>query len=157
VKSLEIRCEWLDAHWVTVAPEVADDALWDWYSRTCPCGLAPGECRMHPRARVTQVPPEGDWRVWGYAAGRGAGKTRDGAHSGVQSPIGRVAAFENVARNNREGPPGDESRVIYRTRSPRPIIRETPLPLPPAEIAQRHDVVTPLGVEKRIWLTSSCT
>ena len=24
--------------------------------------------------------PEGDWRVWGYVAGRGAGKTRAGAH-----------------------------------------------------------------------------
>ena len=34
---------------------------------------------MHPRARETQRPPEGDWRVWGYVAGRGAGKTRAGA------------------------------------------------------------------------------
>jgi hypothetical protein len=34
---------------------------------------------VHPRARVTQRPPEGDWRVWGYVAGRGAGKTRAGA------------------------------------------------------------------------------
>ena len=34
---------------------------------------------MHPRARLTQRPPDGDWRVWGYVAGRGAGKTRAGA------------------------------------------------------------------------------
>ena len=31
------------------------------------------------RTRITQVPPEGNWRVWGYVAGRGAGKTRAGA------------------------------------------------------------------------------
>ncbi len=31
------------------------------------------------RGRGTQRPPEGDWRVWGYVAGRGAGKTRAGA------------------------------------------------------------------------------
>ena len=34
---------------------------------------------MHPRARPTQRPPAGDWRVWAYVAGRGAGKTRAGA------------------------------------------------------------------------------
>ena len=38
-----------------------------------------GECSVHPRARETQRPPPGDWRVWGYVAGRGAGKTRAGA------------------------------------------------------------------------------
>lgn len=30
-------------------------------------------------ARPEQLPPEGDWRVWVYLAGRGAGKTRSGA------------------------------------------------------------------------------
>jgi len=30
-------------------------------------------------AREEQRPPEGDWRVWLYLAGRGAGKTRSGA------------------------------------------------------------------------------
>ncbi len=29
--------------------------------------------------RTSQRPPAGDWRVWGYVAGRGAGKTRAGA------------------------------------------------------------------------------
>jgi phage terminase large subunit-like protein len=58
---------------------VSDRSAWDWYAPTCPCGLPPGECRAHPRARDTQRPPEGDWRVWGYVAGRGAGKTRAGA------------------------------------------------------------------------------
>ena len=32
-----------------------------------------------PARRLTQRPPEGDWRVWAYVAGRGAGKTRAGA------------------------------------------------------------------------------
>jgi Terminase large subunit, T4likevirus-type, N-terminal len=58
---------------------VTDRTPWEWYAPTCPCGLPPGECRAHPRARVTQRPPEGDWRVWSYVAGRGAGKTRAGA------------------------------------------------------------------------------
>ena len=56
-----------------------DQAPWDWYERSCPCGLPPGECREHPRARDTQRIPDGDWRVWSYIAGRGAGKTRAGA------------------------------------------------------------------------------
>ena len=52
---------------------------WEWYSGACSCGLAVGECREHPRARSSQRPPAGDWRVWAYVAGRGAGKTRAGA------------------------------------------------------------------------------
>ena len=35
----------------------------------------------HPRGRTSQRPPPGDWRVWAYVAGRGAGKTRAGACS----------------------------------------------------------------------------
>ncbi|HAQ36605.1 MAG TPA: ATP-binding protein, partial [Alphaproteobacteria bacterium] len=30
-------------------------------------------------ARPAQLPPEGDWRVWLFMGGRGAGKTRAGA------------------------------------------------------------------------------
>ena len=59
--------------------EPTDPLVWDWYAQSCPCGLPPGECPLHPRARQTQRPPEGDWRVWSYVAGRGAGKTRAGA------------------------------------------------------------------------------
>jgi hypothetical protein len=61
------------------AAEITDPSIWDWYGESCRCGLAPGECRQHPRARVSQRPPAGDWRVWSYVAGRGAGKTRAGA------------------------------------------------------------------------------
>jgi hypothetical protein len=62
-----------------VAVAVTDRSPWDWYAESCACGLPPGECRAHPRARTSQRPPAGDWRVWSYVAGRGAGKTRAGA------------------------------------------------------------------------------
>jgi phage terminase large subunit-like protein len=63
----------------TVQAEVTDRSPWDWYAESCSCGVPPGDCRVHPRARATQRPPAGDWRVWAYVAGRGAGKTRAGA------------------------------------------------------------------------------
>jgi hypothetical protein len=62
-----------------VGAEVIDRSRWDWYAQSCSCGVPPGECRAHPRARTGQRPPAGDWRVWGYVGGRGAGKTRAGA------------------------------------------------------------------------------
>src|SRR5271155_3478426 len=58
---------------------MTDRSAWDWYAESCPCSLPAGECSAHPRARSTQRPPVGDWRVWAYVAGRGAGKTRAGA------------------------------------------------------------------------------
>ena len=61
------------------AADLTDRSPWDWYAQSCPCGLPPGECRAHPRGRPSQRPPAGDWRVWAYVAGRGAGKTRAGA------------------------------------------------------------------------------
>ena len=59
--------------------EVTDRSPWDWYAESCSCGQPPGGCRVHPRGRPSQRPPAGDWRVWAYVAGRGAGKTRAGA------------------------------------------------------------------------------
>ena len=59
--------------------EITDRSPWDWYAQSCACGAPPGECRTHPRARSSQRPPAGDWRVWAYVAGRGAGKTHAGA------------------------------------------------------------------------------
>jgi hypothetical protein len=58
---------------------ILDRGRWDWYAETCPCGQPPGDCSAHPRGRPGQRPPAGDWRVWAYVAGRGAGKTRAGA------------------------------------------------------------------------------
>ncbi len=63
----------------TAEAEVTDRSPWDWYAESCSCGQPPGECRAHPRGRPSQRPPAGDWRVWAYVAGRGAGKTRAGA------------------------------------------------------------------------------
>ena len=59
--------------------EITDRSPWDWFAQSCACGAPPGECRTHPRARTSQRPPAGDWRVWAYVAGRAAGKTRAGA------------------------------------------------------------------------------
>jgi hypothetical protein len=59
--------------------EITNRSPWDWYAQSCVCGVPHGECRAHPRARASQRPPAGDWRVWAYVAGRGAGKTRAGA------------------------------------------------------------------------------
>jgi phage terminase large subunit-like protein len=56
-----------------------DPARYAWYDETCPCGVPAGECKEHPRARPSQRPPDGDWRVWAVVAGRGFGKTRTGA------------------------------------------------------------------------------
>ena len=60
-------------------PSVTDRSPWDWYAESCPCGLPPGRVpRASPRP-AEPAPPAGDWRVWAYVAGRGAGKTRAGA------------------------------------------------------------------------------
>jgi hypothetical protein len=77
--ALATRLERLEAMAVINPPAEIDGSAWDWYADSCPCGTPPGECRAHPRARQTQRPPPGDWRVWAYIAGRGAGKTRAGA------------------------------------------------------------------------------
>ena len=44
------------------------------------------------RARPEQLPPPGDWTVWPYVAGRGAGKTRSGAEWMLDSAIEYHAA-----------------------------------------------------------------
>jgi phage terminase large subunit-like protein len=79
VRSGETRIERLEARALAHCELVTDPSRWDWYAPSCPCGVPAGECSEHPRARATQRPPEGDWRVWGYVAGRGSGKTRAGA------------------------------------------------------------------------------
>ena len=78
MNTLATRVEWLESHFDNDSGGATDRSAWDWYGDSCPCGVRPGECSAHPRARPTQRPPEGDWRVWAYIAGRGAGKTRAG-------------------------------------------------------------------------------
>jgi phage terminase large subunit-like protein len=81
MSGLEARVARLKARLGVTAPVVADRSPWAWYDESCACPGAPGpgDCRVHPRARLSQRPPGGDWRVWAYVAGRGAGKTRAGA------------------------------------------------------------------------------
>ena len=51
------------AHLRPAPAAVTDRSPWDWYAQSCPCGLPPGDCRVHPRGRTSQRPPAGDWRV----------------------------------------------------------------------------------------------
>ena len=66
--------------------EITDHSPWDWYARSC-AAAPPGECRMHPRARSSQRPPAGDWRVWAYVAGRGRQDARRAGTSWVQHRV----------------------------------------------------------------------
>jgi len=79
VSGLVTRAARAEASVGTARVEVTDRSPWEWYAESCSCGEPPGGCRAHPRGRPSQRPPAGDWRVWAYVAGRGAGKTRAGA------------------------------------------------------------------------------
>ena len=93
--ALATRVKCLRANAGTHQAEATDRSAWDWYAGSCSCGLPPGECSAHPRARSTQRPPEGNWRVWAYVAGRGAGKTRAGASwIHVQVPGSKIPRLE---------------------------------------------------------------
>src|SRR5262245_3326945 len=59
--------------------EAIDPARFDWFADDCPCGLPPGKCKVHHRARPEQRPPEGEWKTWLALCGRAWGKTRTGA------------------------------------------------------------------------------
>jgi hypothetical protein len=62
------RVSRVEARRRSLAAALPDRSPWDWYGESCPCGLPPGECRRHPRARASQRPPPGDWRVWACVA-----------------------------------------------------------------------------------------
>lgn len=80
--------------------EHVDREAFDWFGTDpCSCGLEPGQCSRHPKARPAQRPPEGDWRVAAWISGRGAGKTRTAAEivqarvmSGQSRRIGLIGA-----------------------------------------------------------------
>jgi phage terminase large subunit-like protein len=67
----------------------SQESIWDWFAPSCPCNLPPGSCRLHPRARPKQrppdypysfiQPPDPDWRVFLMVAGRGGGKSMAGS------------------------------------------------------------------------------
>ena len=98
----------------TTRDRSAESARFDWYGDSCPCGLAPGDCREHPRARPSQRPPAGDWRTWLLLMGRGAGKTRSAAEwvrhrveTGASRRIALVGATAADVRDVMvEGPSG---------------------------------------------------
>ena len=92
----------------------AEAVRFDWYAAGCPCGVAAGACREHPRARPSQRPPAGDWRTWLVLAGRGFGKTRCAAewirHRVETGAARRIALVGATAADVRdvmvEGPSG---------------------------------------------------
>lgn len=56
-------------------------------------------------AREEQLPPDGDWQVWAYIAGRGAGKTRSGAEwvrDQVKQGADRIALIAPTAGDARD-------------------------------------------------------
>ena len=53
------RLAWVDANARRRAAQAIDHSPWDWYAETCPCARPAGECRSHPRARLSQRPPAG--------------------------------------------------------------------------------------------------
>jgi hypothetical protein len=55
-------------------------------------------------ARPEQLPPPGDWSVWLYLAGRGAGKTRSGVEwiLSLTDTIGRIALVAPTASDCRD-------------------------------------------------------
>src|SRR5262249_8781599 len=99
-----------------VPPRGSDEARdrFAWSAEGWPCGLPPGRCRVHPRARPGQRPPAGDWRVFLLLGGRGAGKTRTAAElvrhwveTGQAGRIGLIGATAADVRDTMiEGPSG---------------------------------------------------
>jgi phage terminase large subunit-like protein len=67
------------------------------------------------RAREEQTAPPGDWRVWLYLAGRGAGKTRSGAEwvrAQVAAGTRRIALVAPTAADARDVMVEGESGIL---------------------------------------------
>jgi phage terminase large subunit-like protein len=66
-------------------------------------------------ARGEQLPPPGDWTIWIYLAGRGAGKTRSGVEwirSQIESGVKRVALVAPTAADCRDVIVEGESGIL---------------------------------------------
>jgi hypothetical protein len=87
--------------------EDADPEMYEWYASTCPCGLPPGDCTEHPRARPTQRPPDGEWSRWFLMAGRGFGKTKAGAEW-----VRHLAESGKAQRIAIVGPTREDTRLV---------------------------------------------
>jgi phage terminase large subunit-like protein len=67
------------------------------------------------KARAEQLPPPGDWTIWIYLAGRGAGKTRSGVEwirSQIESGVKRVALVAPTAADCRDVIVEGESGIL---------------------------------------------
>ena len=110
----------------TVRDRLTESVRFDWYAEGCPCGVAPGACRAHPRARASQRPPAGDWLL---LMGRGAGKTRSDAewvrHRVETGAARRVALLGATAADVRDVM--DALRGGIRERFPEGRIEQTRL------------------------------
>ena len=87
-------------------PSEAERDAFDWYADSCPCGLEPGTCSIHHRARPDQREPDGEWSVWLNLGGRAAGKTRTGAewvsHAARSGMARRIALVGATAADSRD-------------------------------------------------------
>lgn len=85
----------------TLPPEIAAKAL-------ASLTEAEAEELLHDwrfTARPEQCAPDGDWQVWAYIAGRGAGKTRSGSEwvrEKVKTGAGRIALIAPTAGDARD-------------------------------------------------------
>jgi phage terminase large subunit-like protein len=66
-------------------------------------------------ARPEQLPPPGDWTIWLYLAGRGAGKTRSGVEwvrSQIEAGVSRLALIAPTAADCRDVLVEGESGIL---------------------------------------------
>ena len=81
----ETRVAKLEFEVVGETVQIIDMVPWDWYAETCPCGLPPGECRVHPRARLHSARPRAtgeSGRTWRDARPARPGPGRPGSSAG---------------------------------------------------------------------------
>jgi hypothetical protein len=116
IKALRSTWPELDAVRAKQSVGEPDQAQYDWFAESCPCGLPCGECKLHPRAREAQRPPEGSWAAWLVLAGRGFGKTRTGAAWCIdmarRHPGCRIALVAATVADAREVMVEGESGVL---------------------------------------------
>jgi phage terminase large subunit-like protein len=79
----------------------------------------------HTAARIEQLPPPGDWTVWLYLGGRGAGKTRAGAEAVREwietGKCGRIALIAPTQGDARDVMVEGESGLLSVCSRERPV------------------------------------
>jgi len=83
----------------------------------------------HTLARPEQLPPDGDWLVWLYLAGRGSGKTRSAAEwvneQADTHPGTRIALVGRTPADVRDVMIEGESGILNCSRGVRPVYEST--------------------------------